>query len=218
MQKRQIPKQANFTQLNFKIPPLENQLIDIPTRLTEWSCAASSKAIAMVTNYGAAGSNAAIVVKQHEASSPTPAGSDKLPCEVPVIIAANSVDSVQSYCRTLISHFRDGHIQSSADLVYNLAIKQNRDLDYTQTFSVPSQDPATLLATLESLSRQETLPKKQPRSQLPVILCFGGQNGNTSHISEELFARCELLRHHLVSLVVQSVGIKLQSTLLILHL
>ena len=198
MQKGQIPKQANFSRLNPNIPPLKDEGIDIPTRLTEWTSAASSNAVAMVTNYGAAGSNAAIVVKQHQQSSLSDQ-SCLVPSEVPVILAASSAESFQSYCKALISHVSTGRARSCVDLSYNLAIKQNRDLEYIQAFTVPSDDPATLLATLQSFNKEVNVSKKQTKSRLPVILCFGGQDGNTAHISEELFNRCELLRYHLVS-------------------
>lgn len=199
IQKNQIVKQANFTRLNPNIPSLDNELIDIPTQLTEWKSATNSKAIAMVTNYGAAGSNAAIIVKQHERSSETPLGSPKLPTEIPIIITASSEESLRSYCKALASDIRNGHVKRSVDLSYNLAIKQNRDLDYVQAFSVPSEDPTALLLTLESLVQRPSITKKKARSPLPIIMCFGGQNGNTAHLSMDLFTRNKLLQYHLVS-------------------
>ncbi|KAJ5181613.1 Acyl transferase/acyl hydrolase/lysophospholipase [Penicillium cf. viridicatum] len=198
MQKSQVVKQANFTRLNPKIPSLDNELIDIPTQLTEWKSATNSKAIAMVTNYGAAGSNAAIIVKQHECSSETSPGTPKLLSEIPVIITASSVESLRSYCKALVSDIRSGHVKRSVDLSYNLAIKQNRDLDYVQAFSVPSEDPAALLLALESLVQRASISKKKVLSPLPIIMCFGGQNGNTAHISMDLFTRNKLLQYHLM--------------------
>ncbi|KAL2702177.1 hypothetical protein AAEP93_006475 [Penicillium crustosum] len=198
MQKSQIVKQANFTRLNPNIPSLDNVLLDIPTQLTEWKSATNSKAIAMVTNYGAAGSNAAIIVRQHERSTETPPGSSKPPTEIPVIITASSEESFRAYCKALVSDIRNGHVKRSVDLSYNLAIKQNRDLDYVQAFSVPSEDPTALLFTLESLVQRPSIPKKKIRSPLSIIMCFGGQNGNTAHISMDLFTRNKLLQYHLM--------------------
>lgn len=205
MQKSQIVKQANFTRLNPNIPSLDNVLLDIPTQLTEWKSATNSKAIAMVTNYGAAGSNAAIIVRQHERSTETPPGSSKPPTEIPVIITASSEESFRAYCKALVSDIRNGHVKRSVDLSYNLAIKQNRDLDYVQAFSVPSEDPTALLFTLESLVQRPSIPKKKIRSPLSIIMCFGGQNGNTAHISMDLFTRNKLLQYHLVSLIIHTI-------------
>ncbi|KAJ5890374.1 Acyl transferase/acyl hydrolase/lysophospholipase [Penicillium subrubescens] len=209
MQRRQIPKQASFSQLNANIAPFGNELIDIPTQLTEWPSAMSSNAMAMVTNYGAAGSNAAIVIKQHAQSSNQPTQSCQQPSEVPIIVAANSAESLRSYCKTLISYMRHARIGRCVDLAYNLASKQNRDHEYRLSFPTPSDDVATLVTMLESSAQQATIAKKQTSARLPVILCFGGQNGDTAHISEDLFNKCELLQYHLMECesVCQALGL-----------
>ncbi|CAG8890482.1 unnamed protein product [Penicillium egyptiacum] len=200
MQKHQIPKQANFVQLNPKIPALDDATIAIPTKSIHWPSAAtsSSNAVAMVTNYGAAGSNAALVVKQYKATS-CPLNPVSLPpSEVPVILAANSVESLRSYCKVLLSSVRNAQLSNCQDIAYNLAIKQSRDMDYISTFSISANQPNELIAKLESMSGETTDVKKQPASPMPVILCFGGQNGNEATLSEDLFNQCELLQYHLM--------------------
>ncbi|KAI2699759.1 transcriptional regulator family: Helix-turn-helix [Penicillium roqueforti] len=199
MQKHQIPKQANFVQLNPKIPTLDDAAIAIPTKSIHWPSAAnsSSTAVAMVTNYGAAGSNAALVVKQYKAKSGLSNPVSPLPSEVPVILAANTVESLRSYCKALLSSVCDAQLTSCQDTAYNLAIKQSRDMDYVSAFSIPVDRPNELIAKLESISRETTNLEKQPAARLPVVLCFGGQNGNEATISEDLFNQCELLQYHL---------------------
>ncbi|KAJ5866964.1 CAZyme family CE10 [Penicillium rubens] len=200
MQKQQIPKQANFVQLNPKIPALDDAEIAIPTKSIHWPSAAtsSSNAVAMVTNYGAAGSNAALVVKQYKAPSEPSNRASLLPSEVPIILAANSVESLRSYCKVLLPSVRNAQLGSCQDIAYNLAVKQSRDMDYISTLTVPADQPNELIAKLESMSTETTNPKKQPSSRLPVILCFGGQNGNETTLSEDLFNQCELLQYHLM--------------------
>jgi acyl transferase domain-containing protein len=199
MQKNRIPKQANFIRLNPKIPALD-KTIAIPTQTLPWPSAAdpSSNAVAMVTNYGAAGSNAALVVKQHKLSSENAETVSLPPREVPIFIAATSPESLQSYCRVLKSRFRNSSPRTCQDLAYNLAIKQNRDLSHVISFSIPSDQPDRLLAKLE-LTQSQINAKKQPNHRLPVILCFGGQNGNEATLSEDVFNRSDLLQYHLVS-------------------
>ena len=201
MQKHQIPKQANFVQLNPKIPTLDGAAIAIPTKSIHWSPAADSfsTAVAMVTNYGAAGSNAALVVKQYKAKSGLSNPVSLLPSDVPVILAANTVESLRSYCKALLPSVRDAQLRSCQDIAYNLAIKQNRDMDYVSAFSIPVDRPNDLIAKLESISCETTDLKKKSIARLPVILCFGGQNGNEATISEDLFNQCELFQYHLVS-------------------
>lgn len=200
MQKHRIPKQANFVRLNPKIPALDDK-ISIPNKTIEWSAAddLSSNAVAMVTNYGAAGSNAALVVKQHKVSSGPSELHSLSPYEVPIILAANSAESLGSYCKVLLSNLRAAPLKTCADLAYNLAIKQNRALDYVSTFTIPSNRPDALKSKLMSISGDTAILKKQSARRLPVILCFGGQNGNEANISEDLFNQSGLLKHHLVS-------------------
>ncbi|KAJ5787613.1 CAZyme family CE10 [Penicillium paradoxum] len=199
MQKNQIPKQANFSRLNPKIPALDNS-IAIPTQSITWPSAAapSSNAVALVTNYGAAGSNAALVVKQHKESSALSDLATLPPSEVPVILAANSTESLASYCRILLSHFRNQQLDSCEDIAFNLAVKQNRSMDYLSAFTIPSNQPDALFSKLESLAAEASILKKQYPRSLPVILCFGGQSGNEANISEDLFDRSELLQRYLM--------------------
>jgi acyl transferase domain-containing protein len=62
MQHRMILKQANFKTINRKIGICEG--ISVPTSTTSW---AAPKKIALVNNYGAAGSNAALLIREHPA-------------------------------------------------------------------------------------------------------------------------------------------------------
>ncbi|PKX88487.1 polyketide synthase [Aspergillus novofumigatus IBT 16806] len=206
MQKGRIPKQANFSRLNPKIPAPEGDRIVIPKQSTDWK---SARRVAMVTNYGAAGSNAAIVLRQHTITTNT--GSSWL-SDVPVFVAAKSPESLRSYCYKMQAFLRQtaGLLGCTMrDITYNLAIKQNRDLDFLVSFPTPSQDPMTLLSQLESVAAGVTDLQQRPAQAPSVILCFGGQNGNTAHISQDLFAGCHLLQAHLADCekICQSMGL-----------
>ncbi|KAF7172379.1 hypothetical protein CNMCM5623_004587 [Aspergillus felis] len=206
MQKGRIPKQANFSRLNPKIPSPGDDRIVIPKQSTDWKTA---RRVAMVTNYGAAGSNAAIVLRQNTAA-PNTDGSWL--SDAPVLITAKSPESLRSYCRNLRAFLKrsPGHLGGTIrDITYNLAMKQNRDLDFLVSFCTPCQDPLALASQLESVAAgtadlQQRLPKAPS-----VIMCFGGQNGNTAHISQELFAGCRLLQAHLADCekICQSLGL-----------
>nr|A0A0B5KU17.1 RecName: Full=Non-reducing polyketide synthase mapC'; AltName: Full=Mycophenolic acid biosynthesis cluster protein C' [Penicillium brevicompactum]AJG44381.1 MpaC' [Penicillium brevicompactum] len=62
LQQQRIPRQANFNQLNPKVKSLTPDRLVIASESTEW---VSTKRVAMVSNYGASGSNAALIVKEH---------------------------------------------------------------------------------------------------------------------------------------------------------
>lgn len=206
IQKGRIPKQANFSRLNPKIPPPEQENVAISNSSIDWK---SSIPAAMVTNYGAAGSNAAILVKQHSspALSQYPVGG--CASEVPIFISAKTPESLQAYCEALRSFITKSPIYPNAsllrDIAYNLSVKQNRSMEYMATFSTNSNDTPGFLNQLTDVVSNASLMQKKPKSSISVILCFGGQTGNTASISEELFNSCGYLRTHLVSLFIPSI-------------
>ncbi|KAH0593194.1 Polyketide synthase [Metarhizium humberi] len=201
LQKRQIPKQAYFRQLNPKVGALldHNRLV-IPVESMKWG---SARRVAMVSNYGASGSNAALVVKDHAAgrSDQRDAAPGYL-LDVPILVSAQSEASLREYCgalrTTLLSNSESGSVVW--DLAYNLAIKQNRTLQFNLTFPTSSA-PASLGARLEAIATGTSadMVQKRPASEPPVVLCFGGQNGTTASISRQLFDSCALLRSHLMA-------------------
>ncbi|KAJ5827566.1 hypothetical protein N7447_004329 [Penicillium robsamsonii] len=199
IQKGRIPKQANFSRLNPKIPSAEKENISIPDKSVSWE---STYPAAMVTNYGAAGSNAALLVKQHASPSFTSDYVGACASEVPIFISAKSQESLLAYCEALHSFVNDRSLSPNEsllqDVAYNLAIKQNREMDYIATFSTSSSDTKSFLNELTQVISTNAHSRKKPANPLPVILCFGGQTGNTASISEDLYNSCGHLRFHLM--------------------
>lgn len=200
IQKGRIPKQANFSRLNPKITCHDDDNIVIPQRSTDWL---ASELLAMVTNYGASGSNAALLIKE-----PPKAPEDAVllrgrVTDVPIIISAKSPESLRAYCDALRQFAIKSVGQSSSefvvDLAYALATKQNRKLDYVATFTTVSRNPQNLLDKLSSLASINASEPERRREPLPVVLCFGGQTGNAASISEDIFNSSILLQLHLVS-------------------
>jgi acyl transferase domain-containing protein len=195
IQKRRIPKQANFSCLNPRIVTHEQDQIAIPTQSLEWKAA---KRVALVTNYGAAGSNAAIVVKE-----PIKPGVDRStwPARVPFIITAKTEESLREYCRelqhTLLAQ-QQGSGSATHHLAYNLAAKQNRRLQYQLSFSC---EPAEVATRLQDIAAGRSKPARCTAPSPPVVLCFGGQTGDTASISPTLVENCDILRSHLVSIL-----------------
>jgi acyl transferase domain-containing protein len=200
LQKGKIPKQANFTQLNPKITVNQEDRMSIPTSLIPWK---TQKRVAMVTNYGAAGSNAAIVLKE-PISTPTALCSDekeRLPSTVPFFVAAQTEESLREYCQALKGRLLNGaHLESIAvqDLAFNLARKQNRSMEFSVSFT-NSSSVTELHERLDDIISDRMNIQKKAHTSNPVVLCFGGQTGNKASISKSLVASSALLRLHLVS-------------------
>jgi acyl transferase domain-containing protein len=86
MEHESIPVQANHMQLNPKIEPLEHDRIIIPLATLPWKL---ENKVACINNYGAAGSNAAMTVRNVPAGLSARAEAPLL-SKYPLYIAANS--------------------------------------------------------------------------------------------------------------------------------
>ncbi|KAI0442798.1 hypothetical protein F4803DRAFT_575191 [Xylaria telfairii] len=199
IQKRMIPKQAGFTRLNPKIPSLEPDHMAVPRQTQRWT---SPKRIAVVNNYGAAGSNAAIVVQdpghthalQVTDNQKRSLGASKLP----FFISAKTSDSLREYCEILKTILPEIQLQHGAmailDLAYNLSVKQNRVFEYSYSFTASTVEEVTfnLLSYAHSVDSKRVSIKPRPN-----VLCIGGQTGRTVHLDEEVFRSSNLLQKHL---------------------
>jgi acyl transferase domain-containing protein/acyl carrier protein len=190
MQKKTIPKLANFKKLNPKIQPLGKDRVVIPTEKREWK---ATTRIAMINNYGAGGNNAAMMIREPSAISP------KIRTQLshfPIFISGKTLDTVRAYCASLgQSLSREFATDGLADLAYNLAIKQNRDFENSLVLTSTGLDD--LSSQLERAASGNTELKKSPSHPPSVVLCFGGQDGKIAHISRDLYDNSVLLQRHL---------------------
>lgn len=208
-----IPKQPNFSRLNTKIPPLEPDRLAIATQRRPWEIVNQGKRTALVNNYGAAGSNAAILLQEHRsesAESSTKTGENVDPIEYPIAIAAKTPESVRAYAAALKSYLDrqvttpDGistKIQPSLkDVVFHLAHRLNPSFPHIATWTsatLPAlrQELDALASGARPVAASRTDPKSG--SPLPVILTFGGQNGRSIHLARDLVEHSPLLCAHL---------------------
>ena len=196
MQYKTIPAQANFTSLNPKIPVLEPERIEIPLTTHEWD---ANFKIACINNYGAAGSNAAMIVCQspniashsHTRDSEALTGS-----RMPIFISAHSEESLKAYCvalRKLISSSTATKGWSSS-LAFNLSDKQSRSLSHVISTTV--MDLTELDSKLAAVQSGNLQPKVNAIAN-SVVLCFGGQINNAVGLNKAVYDASKLLRLHL---------------------
>jgi acyl transferase domain-containing protein len=196
MQKEIIPRQANFTRLNPKIAPLSPDCMEIPQQSQPWI---APRRIAVVNNYGAAGSNAAMVVEQLKTRSTTRGASYLTASSWPFYLSAKSLESLREYSASLTSSLKGIQKEHGAtatmDLAYNLAAKQNRQLKFVHTFMASNANDLERNLSPESINALRDPVHQQDR---PVVLCIGGQNGTAVHLEPNLYHSSSLLRSHLV--------------------
>ena len=203
MQKKTLPMQANFRVLNPKIPALDSDRTVIATTTGPWE---SDIRYACVNNYGAAGSNAAMIVCEGPSNVPLSPSSQapRLPPNLgkyPIYLSANSIESLSMYCKSLLTYVGEeskifqGRLEAS--LAYNLANKQNRTLPYIIAETVSSWDAVTEILASAASEAQGNIIKIEKGKPKPVVLCFGGQVANHVGLSEEVFRSSAVLQSHL---------------------
>jgi acyl transferase domain-containing protein len=193
MQYSIIPKQANFTTLNPLIKASPTDRITVPIATQPWN---PKQQVALINNYGAAGSNAAIVVR---GSIPTTrhlelVSMSSTTTAYPILLSAKSASSLQSYMDALRLYLPKIRVLFR-DLAYSIARKHNSSFEHRAAFT--AVDATNLTALLNNpIAGTEAVMTRTGTA--PVILCFGGQTGRTIKLSKELYDECEVFRNHLV--------------------
>lgn len=204
MQNRAIPRQANYVSAHPKITLLPGQL-SIPKETLPWT---ANTLVACVNNYGAAGSIAAMVVKEAPPNKGQGQGQSLQTTRArglnkyPLILTANSAKSLGENCaklRDCVSSFHRDPASGAnmlADLTFNLSDKQNRTL--------PNMF-ATTISSLLDLDDQLRIVASNPDSSLcqtntkpnPIILIFGGQTARSVGLNKHIYDTSALLRKYL---------------------
>ncbi len=208
MQNKTIPVQASFSSLNPKIPALEPDRMAIPLYTQQWD---TDRQVACINNYGAAGSNAAMIVCQPPgaASRSCDTGSQILSLsKYPIFISANSTASLVAYCKTLQTLIQSSSAQKNllSTLAFNLADKQNRSLSHV--FATTVSQPIDLSNQLAAVTSGTLQPQVNTKAK-PVVLVFGGQVSNAIGLNKNLYDTSILLRSHLdhCDSVLRSIGL-----------
>ncbi|KAI8944280.1 beta-ketoacyl synthase [Xylaria longipes] len=183
-----IPKQAGFSRINPKINPLKR--IVIPQSNSDWQ----GPHVALVANYGAAGSNAAIVVRESNSKSDqnTISRDDVSTQAYPLLLSAKSEESLSMYIAAL-KRWLSRTKGSFANVAFNIARRQNTDFHYRVAVTATSNADITQKLEAISSTSSHTLPSRER----PVILCFGGQNGRTVTLSRDLYESTRLLKTYM---------------------
>lgn len=209
IQKGAIPVQAKFSLLSPKIPPLSPSKMAIPTSTHQ----SRIRAIC-INNYGAAGSNAVLVLcapPSHLQVTQRHSNCHQL-TKIPISLSASTNDSLRAYCASLRRMLSQDFTASSADLdlasiAFNLGRRANRSLANQLNFTASSiSEFKDEIISYESGSHKiQSLDAKAPN---PIVLCFGGQTRDTVGLDEKFYRSVLVFQNHLDSCdaVVRSLG------------
>ena len=198
MQHKTIPKQANFVSLNPRIKASASGQIIVPKTTQSWT---AQRHTALVNNYGAAGSNVALVVRADSStiwsSTGTTLGtqdSSYSSIVSPILLSARTANSLQSYMDTLKLYLPEVET-SLGSVAYKIARSHNSSFEHRIAFI--AADVKSAISVLDSSSATTDGTAIQTAKK-PVVLCFGGQTSLNVSASKELYECCDLFRTHLV--------------------
>ncbi|KAL6787590.1 hypothetical protein J3E68DRAFT_445446 [Trichoderma sp. SZMC 28012] len=189
MQKGMIPPQALLKNLNPAIGPMEPSGMAIATSKVPWN--AQFKA-ACINNYGASGTNAAMIVAQppniKSRSSSTSVAT------YPVSITAFSPSSLAAYCSELLSFISQSDSPSddlALSIAYHLWRRRNPSLPYTACATISSlQELKNFLSSTIS-----TAPLKSENEQQPVMATVPRSFYDSSAIFRKHLDDCDATLH-----------------------
>ncbi|KAK5166036.1 polyketide beta-ketoacyl-synthase [Saxophila tyrrhenica] len=163
---QKIPPQISARKLNPGFPDLEARHIQIPTQLQAWNTRSREPRKALLNSFGAAGSNAAIILQEW------PAGNDSRLCRKRtayncVITAKRKID-VQQYCSRYLSMLTARPTEAIEDICYTSTARRQA---YDYRISLVCQSTQDLAEQLET----PVEPVRCSSSERPYVLVFSGQ-------------------------------------------
>ncbi|KAL0938143.1 beta-ketoacyl synthase [Colletotrichum truncatum] len=194
-----IPPQASFRSLNPNIPALGPDRMEIPRQLTLWD---ANNKIACVNNYGAAGSNAVVMMRGLPINKLNLAVMNEQPAtpsKWPLILSASTDNSLSLYAQKMLDWLQ--HAKSTIfsgihlpDILFNLANRTNHALK--SIISTKVSEITQLEAVLSELASVSGSISTSS-SPTPIILVFGGQDSRYVGLSEDVYKSSQVFRHHL---------------------
>ncbi|KAL7622053.1 polyketide beta-ketoacyl-synthase [Parahypoxylon ruwenzoriense] len=186
MQKRKIPPQASFKTLN---PRLADQIrnIVIPTQLLDWKSPSSRyPRRALLNNFGAAGSNAALILEEYAPRT----GDDEIEelttarsCHI-LNLSAKSEQAIALLRDRFISYIQDHPKIRIDDLCYSSDARRQEHARYR--LSVTGSDLNQLLNSLrQSKSQTTTFPDENSRK---TVFVFSGQGHTRKGMAAEMLS------------------------------
>ncbi|PVH94018.1 putative polyketide synthase [Periconia macrospinosa] len=207
MQEGYIPPQASFSQMSSYVKTSPTDMMEVSTSLRSWD---EEYKVALISNYGASGSNASMIVTQSPHSSVGLTSSfirsqELSNASFPFWITGFDTRNINAYASKLIPYLksREKSGLSLADWSFNINRQSNRSLPQGLMFSCRS------ISELEEKLSKPDAAIVSVKSERPVVLCFGGQVSTFVGLDRKLYESVALLRHYLdqCDTAMQSLGL-----------
>lgn len=189
LEKGIIPALASHKDINPKVGDLNAKGLTIPLHSEPWN---AGFRVAMINNYGAAGSNAAALLCQGPTAECQMSRAIKPKNqEYPILLSAASRDSLLMGVAALDKYLKDTDSRIDiGDLAFTLSEKRAH-LQYRWATTVSDTDRLR-----QSLKAVETC-FKAPQQPKRLVLAFAGQSTQTSGFERSLYESCPLIQHYI---------------------
>ncbi|KAF5317486.1 hypothetical protein D9619_013156 [Psilocybe cf. subviscida] len=189
-QHRMIPRQVSLETLNPFFAPLDSDNTAIATNNTAWTTVCEGKPrIAMVNNFGAAGSNAALLVEEYVPKTRPELSGDTR--SFVFGISAKEKIALEKLRSQLVHWLKTPRRQdvSLADIAYTLTARRQI---FPHRIAIAASSKGELIQKLQSAPTSDA-----PAAKTSVILVFSGQGCQYRGMGSALYESSPTFRHHI---------------------
>ncbi|KAI0827185.1 ketoacyl-synt-domain-containing protein [Trametes gibbosa] len=176
-----IPRHISFSKLNPRIPDLSIDNLSIDTASTVWACAGGKRRVALLTNFGASGSNSALILEEHVPLARTEASAGALVVGLSCKSRAAAEERRKTYLSSLEETVHDD--TSLQDFAYSATARRQLHEYRIAASGTSKQELLVNLRTAQIL-------KTQPSAN--VIFVFSGQGSQYSGMGRDLYLNVPL--------------------------
>ncbi|KAM0344911.1 hypothetical protein ACHAPU_007044 [Fusarium lateritium] len=207
LRENEIPIQAGLTNLNPVLGDLQSSGLIIPRRNTAWPRSRGLPRRAVLNNFGAAGSNASLLIEEWVGPDPKQDGK----CGRSAYVFALSAKSEKA-----LQHAIDRHVEllinGRAQLVDICYTATARRQQYDYRVSIACSSEADLLAKLQQARIATCIPARKVAS---TVFVFTGQGALYSGMGQELMSTYPLFKDMIMSCdrIIEGLGLDCPSIL-----
>jgi acyl transferase domain-containing protein len=184
-----IPPQVGFKRLNPKMENLLSGNFDITTQSLEWKTPNNSPKRALLNNFGAAGSNVALIVEEHQRKCVPPKTERPTRAAYNFILSAKSEAALKDLARLHLEKLQKNRADPAIeDICYTVTARRQM---YNWRASVVAK---TVPELAEQLGKDLIIHHCGQRTGNPIVFIFSGQGSFYSGMGKQLLSTAPVFR------------------------
>ncbi|KAL8717978.1 MAG: hypothetical protein Q9225_004837 [Loekoesia sp. 1 TL-2023] len=202
LREKVVPPQANLQSLNPALADMKHYNFAIATKLQSWQTIRGLPRRALLNNFGAAGSNTALILEETSEAVPEQAPQRS---SYPFIVSARTSDACIRLCDRYVQNLDEKQCRRLWDICYTATARKQRH-KYQARFTCRSVDE------LRTNLRQQTTPvvRTEYANKRQTVFVFSGQGAVHNGMGKEVFATSPLFREnvHICDKILHEFGVK----------